>query len=93
MDWLDESLVTMEPVNYDIINDGTELKKNNIFRAILQEFIGSFLYVLFFLTQTEDRSLLSREKGICCLVIASSYVTARACVYGQINAPAGYTTS
>jgi len=34
------------------------------------------------MTQTEQQTLLSKEKGIVCLVIACSYVTARAMVFG-----------
>jgi len=90
LDWLDETMIIMEPINYDLTNTGTDIKKNNIFRACLQEFLGTFSYVIFFLTQTEDRSRLTKEKGILCLVVASSYVVSRAMVFGQINAPAGY---
>jgi len=87
MDWLDESLNTMEPINYSAVVPGTSvelLSKNNIFRASLQEFIGTMVYVVFFLTQTEEKTILSKEKGITCFVIASSYITARSMVFGQI---------
>jgi len=59
--------------------------KHNQFRAILQEMLGSFIFVFFFMTQTEQQTLLSKEKGIVCLVIACSYVTARSMVFGQFQ--------
>lgn len=83
MDWLDENLYLMEPINYTLIDgNNVDLSKNNIFRATMQELIGSMVYVIFFLTQTEEGFKLSRENGISCLVIASSYITARSMVYG-----------
>lgn len=39
--------------------------------------------VLFFMMQTDDKMLFSREKAINCFIIASSYVAARAMFYGQ----------
>ena len=93
MDWLDEDLILMEPINFSLVVDGTDLNTNNIFRATLQEFIGSFVYVLLFLTQTEEGITFSKEAGITCLLVASSYITSRSMVYGQIQAAPGYTTA
>jgi hypothetical protein len=62
MDWLDENLYLMEPINYTLIDgNDVDLSKNNIFRATMQELIGSMVYVIFFLTQTEEGFKLSRE--------------------------------
>jgi glycerol uptake facilitator-like aquaporin len=50
----------------------------------LQEIIGSFIFVFFYLTQTEKRNLsLTKEKAINCLVIAAAFTSARAIVFGQ----------
>jgi hypothetical protein len=35
MDWLDEDLILMEPINFSLVVDGTDLNTNNIFRATL----------------------------------------------------------
>ena len=63
---------------------------NNTFRAIMQETIGSFVFVFFFMTQTEQTIMLSKEEAINCLVIASGYVTARTMVYGQATTISNY---
>ena len=49
----------------------------------MQESLGTFIFVFFYLTQTEKRNLsLTKEKAINCLIIASAYTTARAIVFG-----------
>ena len=52
-------------------------------RAITQEGLGTFMFVLLFLSQTDEKMLFSRERAINCFIIASSYVAARAMFYGQ----------
>lgn len=54
-------------------------------RAILQELIGTFLFVFFYLAQSEKESEVSSEKAINCLVIAAAFVSARAMVMGQLG--------
>ena len=41
------------------------------------EALGTFILVFFYLTQTEEKTMFSREKAINCFIIASSYIAAR----------------
>lgn len=52
---------------------------------MMQESLGSFIAVLFFMMQTDEKMFFSREKAINCFIIASSYVAARAMFYGQVG--------
>lgn len=54
-------------------------------RAITQEVLGTFIFVIFFMMQTDEKMLFSRERAINCFIIASSYVAARAMFFGQTN--------
>jgi len=96
MVWLQEDLAPIGPSNQSwILPTGTSHSHSNcylpkkdganvnVFLASMQETIGSFIFVFFFMTQTEQQTLLSKEKGIVALVVACSYVTARAMVFGQ----------
>lgn len=56
------------------------------FRAIVQEALGSFICVLFFMMQTDEKMFFSREKAINCFIIASSYIAARAMFNGTAGA-------
>jgi len=78
MCWLEDTLLPMQPIPECL----TDHKMT--FRAIVQETMGSFVFVFFFLTQTEQTIMLSKEEAINCLVIAAGYVTARVMVYGEI---------
>lgn len=49
----------------------------------MQEFIGTFIFVLFFKIVTDERLYFSRENAINCFIIASSYVAARSIVNGS----------
>ena len=51
--------------------------------SIIGETIGSFIMVFFYLTQTEEKTIFSKEKAINCFIIASSLVAGRAMVQGQ----------
>lgn len=53
------------------------------FYAMVAETLGSFLVVFFYLTQTEAKTVFSREKAINCFIIASSYIGARAMLNGK----------
>jgi hypothetical protein len=48
-----------------------------------QEILGAFIAVLFFMMQTEETMLFSRERALNCFIIASGYVAARAMFYGS----------
>lgn len=50
---------------------------NFIFQAIVAETFGTFIVTLFFLMQTESKTKFSKDKSICCLVTAASYIGAR----------------
>jgi len=54
-----------------------------ILRATVQEMLASFLYVLFFLSQTDVSMLFSKEAAINCLILASAYVGTRAILFGE----------
>ena len=49
-----------------------------------QEAAGTFIAVLFFMMQTDEKMFFSREKAINCFIIASGYVAARAMFFGQL---------
>lgn len=53
------------------------------FYAIIAETLGSFLVVFFYLTQSEAKTVFSREKAINCFIIASAYIGARAMTNGH----------
>jgi len=57
-----------------------------ILRATVQELLASFMFVLFFLSQTDTSMLFSKEPAINCLILASCYVGTRAMWFGQGNA-------
>lgn len=50
---------------------------NKIFQIMVSEVVASFLVVLFYLTQTEEKTMLSKERAISCFIIAASYVGSR----------------
>lgn len=52
-------------------------------RALCQEFLCSFVYVFFFMANTDEKLLFSNEKAINCFILAASYVGARAIFNGQ----------
>ena len=58
------------------------LTYNSVFQAIMQEIIGTFIFVLFFKIMTDERLHFSKENAINCFVIASAYVTSRTIVNG-----------
>jgi len=59
--------------------------KTFFIQAIVQEILGSFITVLFFMMQTEDSMLFSRERALNCFIIASGYVSARAMFFGSLS--------
>ena len=59
-----------------------------IMRAVVQELLVSFFFVLFFLTSTDEKLLFTNEKAINCFILASAYVGSRSMFAGQI--PGGY---
>ena len=52
-------------------------------RALTQELLCSFLYVFFFMANTDEKSQFSNEKAITCFILASAYVGARSIFYGD----------
>ena len=57
--------------------------------AIVSETLGSFLVVFFYLTQSEEKTVFSKEQAINCFIIASSYVGARAMLNGNTTTLSG----
>ena len=55
-----------------------------IVQIMISEVVASFLVVLFYLTQTEEKTMLSKERAISCFIIAASYVGSRAICAGKI---------
>jgi len=56
-----------------------------IFGAIMQEILGTFILVQFYLMQTDERMHYSKEPSINCFIISSSYNAARAIFNGVGN--------
>ena len=56
-----------------------------ILRAVCQELLCSFMYVFFFMANTDEKSQFSNEAAINCFVLASSYVGARTIFYGDVT--------
>jgi len=57
----------------------------NTFRDTMAEWMGAFCFVFFFLSQTEEKTVISSIETIHCFVLAASYIAARGIVCG--NAP------
>jgi glycerol uptake facilitator-like aquaporin len=87
MTWIQKGSIKPYSPNNGLDDTGTRICPEDKFsptlRAMIQESLGSFIYVFFYLTQSEKRTMmLSKEKAIYCLIIAASFVTARAIVFG-----------
>lgn len=69
--------------------DLQELTYANSFflRALIQEFLCTFMYVFFFMTNTDSKLLFSEEPAINCFILASAYVGSRTMFFGN---EAGY---
>ena len=52
-------------------------------RAFFQELLCTFLYVFFYIANTDEKLLFSNEKAINCFILAASYVGARAMFFGN----------
>lgn len=52
--------------------------------AVLSEFFGTYFFVFMFMIAMDQKSQFSKDKVINCLVIASSYVSARLIAGGQL---------
>ena len=53
------------------------------FAAIIAEALGTFFVAFFYLLQTEDKTVFSKEKAINCFIIASAYIGARGMLSGN----------
>lgn len=53
-----------------------------VFDAMVQEILGTFIFVLFFKIVTDERLHFSKENAINCFIIASAYVASRTIVNG-----------
>ena len=60
-----------------------------VFGAMIAEALGSFFVAFFFLTQTEEKTLFSKEKAINCFIIAASYIGARGMLNGKAVTQSG----
>jgi len=73
-----------EPMVPNSINE----KGNPVwFPALMQEILGTFIFVVFFKIVTDEKLYFSKEQALNCLIIASSYIAARSIVYGTGNSP------
>ena len=52
-------------------------------QIIICEIFASMVFVFFFLTQTEEKTQLSKDRAICCFIVAASYVGARSLCGGS----------
>lgn len=50
---------------------------------MMAEWIGSFCFVFFFLSQTEEKTVISSIETVHCFVLAASYIAARSVVRGN----------
>ena len=57
--------------------------------AIIQESLGAFFVVFFYLTQTESKTVFSKEPAINCFIIASAYVGGRSMMNGYVTTLSG----
>jgi hypothetical protein len=55
----------------------------NTFRAMIQEPLGAFCFVFFFLSQTDQKTVISSIETIHCFVLAAAYIAARSIVCGN----------
>lgn len=60
------------------------------FRVLIQEFLGSFCLVFFFLSQTEEKTVISHIETIHCFVLAAAYIAARGIVCGNTATLSNY---
>lgn len=60
------------------------------FRAMFQELLCSFIYVFFFMSNTDEKLLFSAEKAINCFILAASFVGARAMFFGNSHSITSY---
>ena len=58
--------------------------KSKAIAALLSEFFGTFFFVFMFLIAMDEKSQFSKDKVINCLIISSSYVSARLIAGGQL---------
>ena len=61
----------------------------SVVASIIAEPLGTFFVAFFYLTQTEAKTVFSKEKAINCFIIAASYVGARAMLAGTENTISG----
>jgi len=52
------------------------------FQAMMQEIVGTFIFVLFFKIVTDERLKFSNENAINCFIIAAAYTSSRSIVNG-----------
>lgn len=79
MDFFGWGLAAIAPM------DATE-----IFPAMLQESLGAFVLVMFYMMQTDEKMHFSREPAINCFIISSSYIAARTMFNGAGAAVTNY---
>ena len=68
---------------YDPIKDEWHHTVDNTFRDMIAEFAGSFCFTFFYLSQSEEKTVISSIETIHCFVLAAAYVTARTIVRGN----------
>jgi len=61
-------------------------------RALSQELCCTYVYVFFFMANTDEKLLFSNEKAINCFILAASYIGARSMFFGQETGSAGTST-
>lgn len=67
-----------------------EFEGSFFMRCLCQELLCTFMYVFFFMTNTDEKLLFSEEPAINCFILASSYVGARTMFYGNADTATMY---
>ena len=73
-----------------LFNNGNEINfgiddRGKIGYSIISEVLGSFFLAFLYLTQTEEKTKLSKDPAITTLIIAASYISALLMVSGPFN--------
>lgn len=79
-------------ISWYIADDGGKItvSENDLwFQSMFTEVLGSFVVAFFYLSQTENKTMFTKDKSINCFIIASAYIAARAMCGAKRNTSSG----